>query len=229
MEEAAAGIQASGGRGWVVEADVREPAQVRALVAAAVAQTGRLDIMVNNAGVGYEGPIAAGEPERWREMLETNVLAVLVGAQEAIRAMRACGAAGHIVNVSSIRGRSEASGVYGATKAAVDSVATSLRQELEHDTIRVVNIVPGATATNFGRNFPPGMLEGLLRAAGIEEPVPAGQHLPDHVLDRVARAARVTLASAEDIARAILFAVTQPIELNVFEMVVRPQKQLEMP
>src|SRR5690606_21281512 len=122
MEETARAIEKDGGAARVVELDVREPAQVRALVDGAVAATGRLDVMVNNAGVSYPGKIAEGDPEQWRAMLETNVLALLVGSQAAIRAMRACGAQGHIVNVSSIAAQRNSSGVYGATKHAVNCI-----------------------------------------------------------------------------------------------------------
>ena len=126
--------------------------------------TGRLDVMVNNAGVEFPSSIIEGNPDRWREMLETNILALLVGSQAAIRAMRACRAHGHIVNISSGAGRREATGVYGATKWAVNALATSLRKELENDTIRVVNILPGAVATNFARNFPPEVVRNIVQS-----------------------------------------------------------------
>src|SRR5690606_10772689 len=162
-----------------VELDVREPAQVRALVDGAVAATGRLDVMVNNAGVSYPGKIAEGDPEQWRAMLETNVLALLVGSQAAIRAMRACGAQGHIVNVSSIAAQRNGSGVYGATKHAVNCIHHTLREELEDDAIRVTNVMPGAIATNFARNFDPAFVAGFVKATGVEIEVKKGERLPD--------------------------------------------------
>src|SRR5205809_910821 len=93
-------------------------------------------------------PAGSGGRSRcaWREMLEVNVLALAVGSQAAVRAMRACGAEGHIVNVSSSASRLPAPGFYGATKAAVNAITASLRQELENDTIRVVTVIPGPTA-----------------------------------------------------------------------------------
>lgn len=227
MEEAAERIAGDGGRASVAACDVRDVEQVRTLVDGAVRETGRLDIMVNNAGLSYPGSIADGEPERWREMLETNVLALLAGSQAAIRAMRACGAEGHIVNISSIAGRNDASGVYGATKAAVNAICTTLRKELEDDSIRVVNIMPGAIATNFARHFDPAIIENFARAMGMDAKLTPGEHVPDELLDQMQRVAAQSLASAEDIANAVFFAVTQPIQLNVFEMVVRPQKQLQ--
>ena len=86
--------------------------------------------MVNNAGVSFPEPIMDGDPEHWRIMLETNILALLVGSQAAVRAMRACGAEGHIVNISSVASLRPDSGVYGATKHAVNCINESLRREL---------------------------------------------------------------------------------------------------
>jgi NADP-dependent 3-hydroxy acid dehydrogenase YdfG len=229
LDGAAAEIAKSGGKATAVTLDVRDPRQVQGLVDRAVRDTRRLDIMVNNAGLEFPSTIIDGDVERWREMLETNVLALLVGCQAAVRAMRKCGAQGHIVNISSVAGRSEASGVYGATKWAVNSIATTLRKELENDTIRIVNIMPGAVATNFARNFPPQVVQGIVKAFGINDvEMKPGETFPPEVIERVAQAGKMVLASADDIARAVMFAVTQPIELNVFEMVVRPQRQLAL-
>lgn len=229
MEETAAQLKQRGGQAAVVTMDARDIHQVRGLVDQAVKATGRIDIMVNNAGLEFPSSIVDGDPEQWREMLEVNVLALLVGSQAAIRAMRACGAHGHIVNISSVAGRTEASGVYGATKWAVNAIATSLRKELENDSIRVVNIMPGATVTNFARNFPPEFVEGIAKMVGIDARFEPGAHLPAELLERVIQAAKPILASPDDVARAVEFAVTQPIELNVFEMVVRPARQLALP
>jgi NADP-dependent 3-hydroxy acid dehydrogenase YdfG len=209
--------------------DIRDVKSLQDFVARAAKESGRLDIMVNNAGLEFPSSIIAGDPERWREMLEVNVLALLVGSQAAIRAMRACGAQGHVVNISSTAGRREASGVYGSTKWAVNSIATTLREELEGDTIRVVNIMPGAVATNFARNFPPEVVQGIVSSLGLKADFKPGEQMPSALLDEVAKAGKLFLAAADDVARAVLYAVTQPIELNIFEMVVRPQRQLQLP
>jgi hypothetical protein len=229
LAEGVRAVEKAGGRAAAVTFDARDVRQVQALVDRAVKETGQLDIMVNNAGLEFPSSIIDGDPEKWREMLEVNVLALLVGSQAAIRAMRACGAAGHIVNISSTSGRSEASGVYGSTKWAVNSIATTLREELENDRIRVVNIIPGAVATNFARNFPPEFVQGILSSLGVKAEFNPGGTVPPELLDQVAAAGKLFLASADDVARAVLFAVTQPIELNIFEMVVRPQRQLQIP
>jgi NADP-dependent 3-hydroxy acid dehydrogenase YdfG len=132
------------------------------------------------------------------------------------------------VTISSVAARSDAAGVYGATKAAVNSIATTLRKELEEDSIRIVNIMPGAVATNFARNFDPALVAGFAKSVGYTGEIRPGEHLPPAVLEKLTQLARKTLAAPEDIARAVLYAVTQPIELNVYEMVVRPQRQLQL-
>jgi len=228
LKEGVQAVEKAGGRGTAVAFDARDVKQVQALVEKAVKATDRVDIMVNNAGLSFPSSIIDGDPERWREMLEVNVLALLAGSQAAIRAMRACGASGHVVNISSTSGRGDATGVYGSTKWAVNSIATTLRKELENDKIRVVNIIPGAVATNFARNFPPEFVQGIASSLGIKANIEPGKPVAPDVLDQIAAAGKLFLASADDVARAVLFAVTQPIELNIFEMVVRPQRQLQV-
>lgn len=226
MKEAADRIAEAGGSAQVVVADVRDPAAVRGLVDAAVAATGRLDIMVNNAGISHPEPILESDPEHWRAMLETNVLALLVGSQAAVRAMRDCGAEGHIVNVSSIAALRPDSGVYGATKHAVNTIARSLRQELVDDTIQVVTVMPGAVATNFARNFDPEILRGMVAMTGMDVEVTPGGRLPDEALDAAQEALSEMLVSPDDIAEAVLYAVSRPSRVNVAEIVVRPNKDL---
>lgn len=224
MEASRAHIEANGGRASVGVGDLRDPARVRALVDEAVRETGRLDIMVNSAGLAYGGSIIGGEPEQWREMFEINVLALLAGCQAAVLAMRRCGAEGFIVNISSNAATRPDSGVYGATKHAVNVISNTLRAELEDDSIRVVTIMPGAVATNFGRNFPPDVSAGLLKAAGLEIEVKPGDRLPDEAIAKLQAASRQLFIAADDVANAVLYAVTQPIDVNVFQVNVRPPK-----
>jgi NADP-dependent 3-hydroxy acid dehydrogenase YdfG len=228
MEASRKKIEAAGGRASHQILDVRDVKQMQSLVASAVAETGRLDVMVNNAGLSYPSSIADGEPEHWREMLETNVLALLVGSQAAIRAMRDCGAEGHVVNISSIAALRPDSGVYGATKHAVNCISATLRSELEDDSIRVVNVMPGAIATNFARNFDPEFLAGFIQATGSQVELKRGEKLPDEVLDALQPKLQQLLASPEDIANAVAYAVSQPIHVNVADIVVRPAKQLSL-
>jgi len=228
METAAKQIAEAGGRASVVALDVREVGALRELVAQALRETGRLDVMVNNAGLSHPAPIVDGDPEEWRTMLETNVLALLVGSQAAVRAMRACKAEGHIVNISSIAAQRPDSGVYGSTKHAVNCISASLRRELEDDTIRVVNVMPGAIATNFARHFDPKFVAGIARAAGANVEITKGERLPDEVFQVLAERMKQTLGSPEDVADAVLYAITQPIHVNVLDIVVRPAKQLPL-
>jgi NADP-dependent 3-hydroxy acid dehydrogenase YdfG len=228
MDASRARIEAAGGRATVVTLDVRDVGQVQELVQRAARETGRLDIMVNNAGVSYPTAISDADPEEWRAMLETNVLALLVGSQAAIRAMRQCGAEGHIVNVSSIAAQRADSGVYGATKHAVNCISSTLRRELEEDSIRVVNIMPGAIATNFARNFDPAFVANFVQAAGMQVEVTRGERMPDAVMDTLQPRMRQLLGHPDDVAEAVLYAVTQPIHVNIAEIVVRPPKQLNL-
>jgi NADP-dependent 3-hydroxy acid dehydrogenase YdfG len=221
-------VAAAGGTASAVAADLRDPCAVQDLVDRATANTGRLDVMVNNAGVSFLAPLADGDPQAWREMLEINVLALAVGSRAAVRAMRACHAEGHIVNISSSATRREAPGFYGATKMAVNAITTSLRQELENDTIRVVTVIPGVTATNLARHQPD-LLRGLAAMLGEELGTPDGGLFPQETLDRAATVAGPVIASADDVARAVLFAISQPIELSISEIAVQPARRLALP
>jgi NADP-dependent 3-hydroxy acid dehydrogenase YdfG len=228
MEDCKKDIEEAGGKASVITADVRDVAQVRGLVDAAVEATGRLDIMVNNAGLEFPAPILEGDPEHWRTMLETNVLALLVGCQAAVKAMRACGADGKIVNISSVSAQRRNSGVYGATKHAVNVISASLRDELEEDTIRVTNVMPGAIATNFARNFDREFVNGIVRMAGMDIEVQQGESLPPEVLELLQTKMKQLLGNPNDVAKAVLYAVTQPIEVNIADIVVRPPRAMTL-
>ncbi|HET7016895.1 MAG TPA: SDR family NAD(P)-dependent oxidoreductase [Streptosporangiaceae bacterium] len=216
-----------GGVATGVAADLRDPGAVQGLVDRAMTDTGRLDLMVNNAGVSFQEPLADGDPEAWREMLEVNVLALAIGSQAAIRAMRACGAQGHIVNVSSSATRLEAPGFYGATKTAVNAISATLRQELENDPIRVVTVIPGPTATNLAR-YRPELLRGLVASVGEDMGPPSEGLYSQEALDGAAAVAGQVLASADDVARAVLFAISQPIDVSISEITVQPDRLVAM-
>ena len=229
MEETKRAIEQQGGSASVMTADVRDPLQVEQLVLTAVKQTGRLDIMVNNAGLEFPSTILDGKPEEWRAMLETNVLALLVGCQAAVMAMRECGAEGHIINISSVSAQRRNSGVYGATKHAVNVISASLRDELEEDDIRVTNILPGATATNFARNFPAPFVEKMIEMSGTELTPKRGEHYSAETLDEFAKNMKKNLCSADDIANAVIYVVSQPINVNVADIVIRPPRAMTTP
>jgi NADP-dependent 3-hydroxy acid dehydrogenase YdfG len=88
--------------------------------------------------------------------------------------------------------------------------------------------MPGAIATNFARNFDPAFVQGFVQASGIQVEVKRGERLPDAVMEKLQPAMRQVLGRPEDIAEVVLFAVTQPITVNVAEIVVRPPKQLNL-
>jgi NADP-dependent 3-hydroxy acid dehydrogenase YdfG len=226
MKASADLIAEAGGEATTIVADMRDPAAVRGLVDTAVERTGRLDIMVNNAGVSFPEPIVDGDPENWRAMLETNLLALLAGCQAGVLAMRACGAEGHVVNISSMSSQRPDSGVYGATKHAVNVISNTLRAELADDPIQVVTIIPGAVSTNFARNFDPAILQGLATTVGADVQVTRGERLPDEVLESFQAAMSDMLARPDDIADAVLYAVSRPATVDVAQVIVRPNKDL---
>lgn len=228
MEESRARIEEEGGKADVVVLDVRDADALRSLVDQAADETGRLDVMVNNAGLSYPGPIADQTLDQWREMLEVNVLALLVGSQAAVAAMRRTGSGGHIVNVSSVAAQRAESGVYGATKHAVNCISSTLRTELEDENIRVVTIMPGAVATNFARHFDPEIVKSIGALVGIDMDWEQGSRIPDDILEQAQDALKQILAAPEDIAEAVLYAVGAPLNLNVHEVVVRPAKDLHL-
>jgi NADP-dependent 3-hydroxy acid dehydrogenase YdfG len=132
------------------------------------------------------------------------------------------------VNISSVAALRPDSGVYGATKHAVNTISNSLRQELMDDPIQVVNVMPGAVATNFARNFDPAVLQGLVAMSGLEAEPVKGERLPDEVLEAAGAALSDLLATPDDVADAVLYAVTRPPRVHIAEIVVRPNKDLSL-
>ena len=204
IERLAAQIGEQGGRAVAVEADVGEEQQARAFIERTQAEFGRLDVLVNNAGVMLLGPIAEAPIEEWRQMVHVNVFGVLYCTHAALPLMRAQGA-GHIVNVSSVAGRfaREGAGVYNLTKFGVGAFSESLRQEGVGYGLRVTLIEPGAVATELVVHNRPEVLEQLSRSFADVEPM-----------------------RAEDIAGAILYAIGQPANVAVNEILVRPRGQV---
>jgi NADP-dependent 3-hydroxy acid dehydrogenase YdfG len=224
LEETARTIRNEGGRASVNAFDLCKSDSLKAFVASAAKETGHLEILVNAAGVDHPGTIADGAITEWRDMFEINVLAMLVGSQAAISAMRDTKSHGHIVTISSYAGRTGGFRVYGATKAAVNSLCITLRNELEDEPIRVVNVMPGAVATNFGRNHGPDFVNGLLKSFGLPATFQTGDVLPDSTLEALNARASALFASPDDIARSVFYAVTQPHDVNISEIIVGPRK-----
>jgi NAD(P)-dependent dehydrogenase (short-subunit alcohol dehydrogenase family) len=137
--------------GLAVACDVSDYAQVEKLVARAVEWGGRLDVMVNNAGIGAFGRMHELDPKRTAEMVMTNVIGVINGTRAAGAQLVRQQQGGGIVNVSSIVGEfpDPGSGAYAATKAAVDLLSRTAYRELREHGIHVVNVKPALTDTEF--------------------------------------------------------------------------------
>jgi NADP-dependent 3-hydroxy acid dehydrogenase YdfG len=226
MEESASTIRKAGGKADVAVFDLGNLERLNEWVTSAANTTGRLDVMVNNAGFGDVGTtIADGDPAMWRAMLEINVLALAVGCQAAIRAMRATKSQGNIINISSVGAIRRDSGVYGATKHAVNCINSTLRKELEGDTIRTTSVMPGVFATNFVRNIDGKMVEGVAAMAGIEKVAFDDQRrLPQGQLNQIQQAMPDSFGDVAHVARAVEYIITQPTEINIEELIIRPPK-----
>jgi len=150
LAEVAEGIRRMGGTARAVETDVRQPDQVRRLVEEAVAAFGRVDVLVNNAGLGYFGPVESTPVEEARYLFDVNLMGTLHGVQAAVPHMRRQGS-GHIINVASIVGKraTPGNGVYSATKFAQVALSEALRLELASAGIRVSVVCPVSTITEF--------------------------------------------------------------------------------
>ena len=225
LDEVAGVIKAAGGRVLPRAADVRDEHAIAKLVDDTVREFGRLDIMLNNAGVSHRSTISDGDVDKWREIIETNLLALLIGCREAIRVMKPQGS-GHIVNMSSgtTRFLRPSGQVYTATKHAMNYITEALREELIETGIRLTVVIPGLTLTNIGRNQPQRMLEDTARSIGVDPAaagIKEGEYYAQH-LERVLDEKPGVYLASEDVARAVVYAVSQPPHVQVEEVVVRP-------
>lgn len=191
-------IGAAGGTAAFRRLDVTDAADVRAFVAAARERYGRVDVMVNNAGVMPLSPLEALKVNEWDRMIDVNVRGVLHGIAAALPVMHAQGG-GHFVNLASVGAYevSPTAAVYCATKFAVRAVSEGLRQESD-GTVRVTLVSPGVTESEL--------------ADGISDPA-ARQAM---------KAYRAVALPASAVAEAIAYALAQPAEVDVNEIVVRP-------
>jgi NADP-dependent 3-hydroxy acid dehydrogenase YdfG len=209
LEALAARIGAAGGKTLTVTADVTDEAQARDAVDRAAGELGRLDIVVNNAGVMLLGPIVAADVAEWQRMVHVNLLGVLYTARAALPHLLKAAEDGprrvaDLVNVSSVAGRvvRRGSGVYNATKHGVGAFSESLRQEVTGRHLRVSLVEPGAVETELSSHNRPEILEGMRqRLAGVER------------------------LRAADIADAIEYVVCRPRHVAINEILVRPTEQ----
>lgn len=185
--------------------DLRQESQILDWFAAIAAQFNRLDVLVNNAGLGYRETLTQGDTERWRETLDVNVLALCICTREAVKLMRQLNQdRGHVVHISSMSGhRVPSSGMYSASKFAVRALTEGLRQELRADksSIRISSISPGFVETEFAEKYT-GSQE---QAAQVYEQFPVLQ--------------------ASDIAGGVAYILAQPSHVQVHDLLLRPTQQ----
>jgi len=196
-------LTAQGGKALAVMTDVTDRVQVGKLVDAAVQKFGRIDVMINNAGLMPQAPLERLKVDEWDRMIDVNIKGVLYGIAAALPHMQRQ-KSGHFINVSSVAGHKVIPGgaVYCATKHAVRALSEGLRQEVKAYNIRTTIISPGAVATE----------------------------LPDSVTD-VATAERIkkfyqeVAIPADSFARAVVFAIGEPDDIDINEILFRPTRQ----
>jgi NADP-dependent 3-hydroxy acid dehydrogenase YdfG len=207
LDTLAADIREQGGRALVLECDVTDERQAAGVVERTVGELGRLDTLVNNAGVMLLGPVVAAPLPEWQQMVQLNVLGLLYCAHAALpHLLRAAEDeprhVADMVNISSVAGRAArtGNGVYSLTKHGVGAFSESLRQEVTKRYVRVSLVEPGATATELASHNRPEVLQSIRSQFG-------------QTMD------------AADIADAITYIVTRPRHVAVNEMLIRPTEQ----
>jgi len=198
----------AGGTALAIEADVTSPEQAENLVRQTVESLGRLDTLVNNAGVMLLGPAVDAPLEEWERMVDLNVKGLLYCAHAALPHLLAAAEdsprkVADMVNISSVAGRvaRTGSGVYNATKWAVGAFSESLRQEVARRHVRVSLVEPGAVATELISHNRPEIREAMAERDDFQKMEP------------------------QDIAEAIAYIVTRPWRMAVNEMLIRPTEQ----
>jgi len=204
IEALAAEIEAQGGVATAIAVDIAAEAQAHGFITTAHDRLGRVDALVNNAGVMLLGPVEGADTEHWRRMIDVNVLGLLYCTHAALPLMREQGG-GHIVNVSSVAGRRASFGaaVYNLTKFGVTGFSEALRQEALNSDVRVTIVEPGFVETE------------LL------------DHNASYVVDAAEKlkAEMGEVLRAEDIADAIVHALAAPPHVSINEVLVRPTRQ----
>jgi NADP-dependent 3-hydroxy acid dehydrogenase YdfG len=209
LEALATRLSDGGARTHVIEADITDRAQAERAVEETVATLGRLDTLVNNAGLMLLGPAEHAAVEEWERMVDINVNGLLYCSKVATPHLLKAAESeprqvSDLVNISSVAGRVArvGSGAYNLTKHGVGAFSESLRQEFARRHVRVSLIEPGAVATELASHNRPEVLEAMShRFAGVE------------------------FLHAADIAEAIAFVVTRPRHVAVNEVLIRPTEQ----
>ena len=203
LESLAKELEADGGKALAVATDVTDRAQIENLVRAAVDKFGRVDVLLNNAGLMPLAPLERLKTDEWDQMIDVNFKGTLNGIAAALPQMKEQ-KSGHIINVSSVYGHKVGPGaaVYCATKFAVRALSEGLRQEVKPYNIRTTVISPGAVKTE----------------------------LLDHISEKdIAEATREHVNEiaipADSFARMVAFAISQPEDVDVNEILFRPTSQ----
>lgn len=202
LREIAAAIQANGGKASVHQVDVTDKDQVQKLVEDVVSQHGRLDVIVNNAGLMAIAPLSLRKTEEWDRMIDINIKGLLYGVAAALPVFEKQ-QSGHFVNIASVAGIkvfSPGGSVYSGTKFAVHAISEGLRHEVGGN-IRTTIISPGAVDTE------------LKYGSGHEDSRNALEDLYKMAIP------------ADSIAQAIAYAIDQPATVDVNEIVIRPTVQ----
>ena len=209
LETLADALRGEGGSALVVEADITQESEARAAVDRTVRELGRLDTLVNNAGVMLLGPIVDAPVEEWERMVAINQLGLLYVSHAALPHLLQAAATGErrvadIVNVSSVAGRVARSGlgVYNMTKFGVVAFGESLRQEITARHVRVSTVEPGVVATELTDHVRPEIREGATK-----------------------RFREIEQLESADVADAIAYIVTRPRHVSINELLVRPTMQ----
>ena len=209
LDELAREIEQHGGRALAIETDVTDRQQAEAAVQRTVAELGRLDTVVNNAGVMLLGPMLDAPVEEWDRMIALNLQGLLYVTHAALPHLLQAAAGeprrvADLVNISSVAGRvaRSGSGVYNLTKHGVGAASESLRQELATRHVRVSLVEPGAVDT--------------------ELPTHVREEVREQMMQRFGAIERL---QADDIADAILYVVTRSRHVAINEVLIRPTEQ----
>lgn len=203
IETLAGELERAGAKALAVTTDVTDRTQVQALVDAAVQRFGRIDVLLNNAGLMQQSPLERLKVDEWDNMIDINIKGVLYGVAAALPHMQTQ-KTGHMIFVSSVAGHkvTPAGVIYSATKHAVRAIAEGLRQEAKPYNVRTTIISPGAVATEL-----PSHITDPQSATGIQQ-FYEGFAIP-----------------AESFARAVAFAIEQPDDVDINEILFRPTRQ----
>jgi len=193
-----------GGRALTRETDVTDPAQVQQLVDMAIETYGRIDVIINNAGIMPRAPLEHLKIDEWNQTIDVNIKGVLYGIAAALPYMKEQ-KFGHIINVSSVAGHKVGpeNAVYAASKHAVRVISEGLRQEVKPYNLRTTVISPGAVATE---------LPNAISDPGIAESI--HKFYEEYAV------------SADSFARAVAYAMSQPEDVDVNEILFRPTRQM---